>query len=363
MTDLLQAQHLLVLGMNADPLLCLAKAVAWLDPFWDEFADEDDYGEDGDTLSLALRVVRDSFPDIYVQVIERLRSGSSWAEVERLVCGEIEKLGIPLDNLEFMPYGIPMPAYGVTLEDPEFYQSHADVVPVVQAFGIDPTAHPYQVDVPECAHIAGQYIAASLENHPDEGYHNLSWLVQWLFSCSGNSTILCGIESPLSSTSWANRTITIPDYAYQVAQLLAADLEAHADIRYRRVAWLLLWLFSSTNNACLDWDDETMYSVEPLRWEPDDVAFAVEIMAEAKTILADIQSALTWLQDNPVVLVGLALNAAQLYQALAKHPQKPPQLTFHWFDPDHDILDEVLGRIKISDGKIKVTSRSSADPS
>jgi hypothetical protein len=144
--------------------------------------------------------------------------------------------------------------------------------------------------------------------------------------------------------------------------MLADDLEAHTDIRYSRVVWLLRWLFNSTNNACLDWDDETMYSVEPLSWEPDDVAFAVEIIAEAETIMADIQSALKWIQDNPVVLVGLALNAVQLCQALAKRPQQPPRLTFHWFNPDHDALDDVLDRIGISAGKIKVTSRSSADP-
>jgi hypothetical protein len=300
---------------------------------------------------------------VYAQAVEAVRRGASYLELDHLICAAITARGISVEGLEWIGFGIPMPAYGVVLDDLDCYTEHPDTIPVLACFGISPQPNPYQIDVPDCAYTAGRLIAADLQQHADARYRQIAWLLHWLFSCSGNSVILCGIESPLSSTSWANRTITIPDYAYQVAQLLAADLEAHADIRYRRVAWLLLWLFSSTNNACLDWDDETMYSVEPLRWEPDDVAFAVEIMAEAKTILADIQSALTWLQDNPVVLVGLALNAAQLYQALAKHPQKPPQLTFHWFDPDHDILDEVLGRIKISDGKIKVTSRSSADPS
>src|SRR5690606_24359538 len=145
-----------------------------------------------------------------------------------------------------------------------------------------------------------------------------------------------------------HQTITVPDHAYQVAQLLAADLEEHTDVRYRQMAWLLCWLFSRTNNSCLDWDDETMCSVEPLSWSSDDVEFAIAIIQEAETIMADIQSALNWLQNNPVVLLGLALNVAQLYQALAKRPQQPPRLTFHWFDPDHDTLDEVLHRIGIS---------------
>ena len=48
MTELLQLQELLVTGMNTDSVLCLANAVAWLDPFWDDFTDEDDdYAGDG----------------------------------------------------------------------------------------------------------------------------------------------------------------------------------------------------------------------------------------------------------------------------------------------------------------------------
>lgn len=362
MIGLLEAQQLLIAGMNADPLLCLANAVVWLDPFWDEFADEDGCDEGDDNLSLALRVVRDSFPDIYVQVIEQLRTGSPWPEIERLVCGEIEKIGIPLESLEWMGYGIPLPAYGVTLEEPEFYESHPDLVPVLEEFGIDPVTNPYCVEVPEYAQAAGQYIAEDLEDHPDEGYRQLSWLMQWLFSCSGNSVVLCGIEPPLSSDSHAHQTIIVPDHAYQAAQLLADDLEEHIDVRYRQMAWLLRWLFSCTNNPCLDWDDETMCSVEPLSWSPDDVAFAVEIIAEADTLMADIQSALHWLQNTPVVLAGLALNVVQLYQALEKRPQQPPRLTFHWPDPDHDTLDEVLHRIGISDGEIRDSARSSAVP-
>ncbi|MDK3160532.1 hypothetical protein QPK87_28830 [Kamptonema cortianum] len=256
MSSLLEAQQLLIAGMSADPVLCLANTVAWLDPFWEVFADADDYGEDGDTLSLALRVVRDSFPDIYVQVIEQLRSGSSWDEIERLVCSEIEKLGIPLDNLEFMPYGIPMPAYGVTLEDPEFYQSHEDVVPVVQVFGIDPTAHPYQVEVPECAHTAGQHIAASLEDHPDEGYRNLSWLMQWLFSCSGNSTI--------------------------------------------------------------DFDYEAMCEFQPLSWERENIDFAAAIIHEADEIIGHALGGLKFLQTHHGVLTALRDNVQRIYKAISK---------------------------------------------
>jgi hypothetical protein len=248
------------------------------------------------------------------------------------------------------------------LDDPEFYTVHPDTKLVLECFGISPEPNPYHIDVPECAYTAGRFIAADLQGHVDEHFRQIGWLLHWLFSSSGNSSVLCGIESPLSSSSHPDQPITIPDHAYQTAKLLAADLDTHADVRYRQMAWLLRWLFSCTNNPCLDWDDETMCSVEPLSWDPDDVAYAVEIIAEADTLMADIQSALHWLQNTPVVLVGLALNVFQLYQTLEQRPQHTPRLTLHWPDPDHDTLDEVLHRIGISEGEIRVTCRSSAVP-
>ncbi len=260
MTTLLQVQQLLVTGMNTDPLLCLANTVAWLDPFWDEFTDEDDYYEGEGSLSLALWVVRDSFPEIYVQVMECLRSGGSWQDIERLVCSEIEKLGIPLESLEWMGYGIPLPAYGVSLEAPEFYQSHPDVIPVLEVFGIDPAAHPYRIEVPECAHIAGHVIAEDLEGHADENYHNLSWLMQWLFSCSGNSTI--------------------------------------------------------------DFDDECMAEMSPLSWEKDNLEFAIAIVQEADEVMGYALNGLKFLQTNPTVIAALRDNVRRIYQAMSKIPKE-----------------------------------------
>ncbi|NJL55777.1 hypothetical protein HC928_11725 [bacterium] len=212
---------------------------------------------------------------------------------------------------------IPLTACGIELSAPDLYAARADLLPLVALFGIRPEPGHYNGEVPDCAYTAERIIADSLVQQTDAGLKQVGWALAWLFSCSGNTLILCGIESPLSSTSWASHTVTIPDHAYQVAQMLADDLEAHTDIRYSRVAWLLRWLFSSTNNSCLDWDDETMYSVEPLSWELDDVAFAVEIIAEAETIMADIQTALKWIQDNPVVLVGWRLT----WRSCARHWQ------------------------------------------
>ena len=260
MTQLLDIQQILVNEMNTNPGLCLANAVAWLDPFWDEFTDEDDdYGGDGG-LGLALRVVRSAFPTIYVQVIEQLREGHLWDDIDRFVCREIEKLGIPLENLEWMGYGIPLPSYGVRLEEPDFYESHADLIPILAPFGIDATSDADSVDVPECAHRVGQFIAEDLEQHPNEHYRQLSWLMQWLFSCSGNSVI--------------------------------------------------------------DLDYEAMCEFQPLSWDKDDLEFAIAIIQEADEIMPEALKGLVFLQSTPEVFVALDDNVQRIYKAISKQPKE-----------------------------------------
>ena len=275
MTELLQLQELLVTGMNTDPVLCLANAVAWLDPFWDEFIEEDDDYAGDDSLGLALRVVRNSFPTIYVQVIEQLRDGRSWDDIDRFVCREIEKLGIPLENLEWMGYGIPLPSYGVRLEELDFYESHADLIPVLAPCGIDATADDDTVDVPECAHRVGQFIAEDLQLHPDERYRQLSWLMQWLFSCSGNSVI--------------------------------------------------------------DLDYDTMCEFQPLTWDKDDLEFAIAIIQEADEIMPEALKGLAFLQSTPEVFAALAENVRRIYRAISKQPKEKlhdkPRVRCIWPSP------------------------------
>ena len=188
MNDLLQTHTLLAAGLRDDPLLCLANAVTWLDPLWQEADDEWDMSEDEDgTLAIALRVTRTAFPDVYMQAVDHLRQGASYADLDRLICGAISERGIPLDDLQWIGFGIPLPAYGVVLDDPDFYTSHPDTIPILECFGVSPEQNPYHITVPECIYTAGRLIAASLEGHDDERYRQVAWLMQWLFSCSGNS--------------------------------------------------------------------------------------------------------------------------------------------------------------------------------
>lgn len=328
MNELLQTYALLANGLRADFQLCLASAVVWLDPMWQDAEDDTHipHNEDG-VLGIALSIIRSAFPDIYVQVVEAIRRGASYADLDHLICCSITEQGIPLDHLEWIGYGVPMPAYGVDFHDADFYMTHPEVIPILACFGISPEPNPYNMTIPDCAYTAGRYIASDLEHHTDKRYQQLSWLMQWLWSASGNSSVLCGIKNTKSSETFAL------DEAYTIGRLIADDLENHSDKCYQQVSWLLKWLFSSTNNSCVDWDEDTMYFAEPLSWEPQDVAFAVEIIAEAETIMADAMSGLQWLIQTPQILLALWQNVAQVQHALAKQPKKAPNLELTWPDP------------------------------
>lgn len=75
---------------------------------WDTH-DADVY-DDSDGLGLALFIMRSALPDIYADAVERIRSGASEKALDRFICGEISRRGIPLDNLELLGYGIPLTA-------------------------------------------------------------------------------------------------------------------------------------------------------------------------------------------------------------------------------------------------------------
>src|SRR5690606_33255087 len=115
-------------SLSRDPLLLLASAVATFDPYWIAH-DEEEYEED--PLQVALRVTRDAFPDIYAQAIERLRIDSAYEDVDRFICNAITAKGIPVDDLYMIGWGIPLSAFGAGLTEPEFYQAHPDLLPVL----------------------------------------------------------------------------------------------------------------------------------------------------------------------------------------------------------------------------------------
>lgn len=269
MNDLLDTFGLLAAAMLDDPLLALANAVAWLDPLWETSEDEDVY-EEGDGVGMALCITRSAFPDIYASAVERIRSGATYSELDNLICGEISKRGIPLDNLEFLGYGIPLTACGIELSDPDLYAARPDLLPLVDLFGIRPEPGHYHVEVPNCAYTAGRIIADSLVQQDDEQLKQVGWALAWLFSCSGNTLI--------------------------------------------------------------DVDDESLAEIPPLTWDQDDLAFAIELIEETGDMLRDVTAGLTLLEDQPHLLEALSDHVKHLYKIFAKQKgnKNEPRIRLEW---------------------------------
>ena len=270
MNEILQTYNFLVGQMTNDPLLNLASAVVWLDPIWFEDDDPDDFDDEQDIIGMALRVMRKAFPDIYIDAMESIRAGATYHEIDSLICGAVSAKGIPLDNLEFVGYGIPMDACGVELECTEFYDEHLGLVPILALFGVYPEPNRYNVDVSETAYQAGRAIAISLEEHPDSRYQDLGYLMQFLWSLSGN---------------------TLVDFSY-----------------------------------------EMLCEMPPLSWDGDDVDLAIEIIEEANEIIESAEQGIKFLQSQPAVMAALKRNIKRLYRAIQKNgdPQKELRLRLKW---------------------------------
>ena len=264
MSTLIDVHRFLAAGLRDDPLLCLAQAVARFDPFWNGLSD-DEFNDDG-SLAVALDVTRDVFPDIYALAVDALHHGAEYDDLDSLICTEISARGIPLDCIETIGYGIPLPAYGTLLHDPDFYAEHPDVVPVVRLFGIEP-------------------------------------------ECDG--------------------PIDIPDHLYDAAQRIMHDLIEHPDERYQQIGWLVGWLGGTTNNSSVDLSYEALWDFEPLTWEPDNVEFALAIIQEADEIMAVTQAGLALLQSNPCIQQALQDNIQRLYRSFTRQSKSKKERKNH----------------------------------
>lgn len=243
----------LAVALTTDPLLLLASAAATFDPFWDDFEEDIDY--ETDPLTIALQVTRGAFPDLYADAIERLRAGAPYAELDRLLCGGISAKGIPLDDLEAIGWGIPLVALGIDLEDPEFYAVHSDLLPILAPFGVaTPKGESYRVEVPEGIYPVGSAIARSLHEQANPVLQQVGWLFGWLFSCTGNSLV--------------------------------------------------------------DATDEMLSELQPLAWDLEDIAFAIEMIEEADGIMRDAMAGLEILKTTPDLKAALERHIATLSREL-----------------------------------------------
>jgi hypothetical protein len=267
MNALLAAQQHLMQALHADLLYQLVLLTVTLDPLWQ--LDIDDPADcDGET-QFALLVARRAFPDVYVEAVLQQQSGVPETDLNRLICRGFSERGIPLEDIAWLGYGIPLVAGGLDLSDPELY-TNTDFAAVLSWFGVVAEAEPYHVEV-------------SAET-------------------------------------------------YRVGRILADSLRQQPQLEWQNVGWLMAWLFSHTGNTLADVDEEQLYEHEPLTWEPADIELAVAMIAECQTIIEDAHTGLHWLLAHPAAGETLKANIRYVQQVVARNPnpRQVPRVKLTW---------------------------------
>jgi hypothetical protein len=267
MNPLLTLQHGLLQALHADPLHQLALLTTMLDPLWQ--LDIDDPADCAGETQFALLVARRAFPDLYVEAVLQQQSGAAEVDLNRLICRGFSERGIPLEDIAWLGYGIPLVAGGLDLSDPELY-TNTDFAAVLSWFGIVAEAEPYHVEV-------------SAET-------------------------------------------------YRVGRSLADSLRQQPQLEWQNVGWLMAWLFSHTGNTLADVDEEQLYEHEPLTWEPADIELAVEMIAECQTIIEDAHTGLRWLLAHPAACQQVQENVRHLYTMINRQKSRryEPKAQLTW---------------------------------
>ena len=60
----------------------------------------------------------------------------------------------------------------------------------------------------------------------------------------------------------------------------------------------MAWVFSCSGNSLIDYDMDELYEMESLEWTPHDIAFAIEMIAEADRMMAEVVAGLVLLEKD-----------------------------------------------------------------
>lgn len=255
----------------------LAHLVAWLDPLQAE-EDPDAYnepyyeGSEEEFLMHAISVCRTCFPDVYAELVQKLRQECSEGEANDFICKSIDlRIGTEIDDIEWMTYGIPVPFMGVDIEQDGFWEAFPNTVVVMACFGVGP---------------------------------------------GGSEMQRCGAVQTIVSA-------------------LIAHFEAQMKQPFADLAILLKWLFSGTGNSLMDYTEEywSEGGLEWLQWTPGDVEFAAEMIEEAREMMDAAMRGLELLAD-PDFFEAFKNNIEALQNEIERRNKggKPTSVNIEWPD-------------------------------
>lgn len=214
---------------NQNPTRQLAIAQAWLDPQgalgYDEEAEQD-------PLIRAYYICRECFPDAYVQFSEQLRRRTTRDELEKFALTTLnERIYPPIDDLEYVLYGLPTFFQGIGWQELEWVETHPELLPFLEKyFRVTPED---DEAYSEAMSIAG-HIAASLFKQKVQVYQDLHDLISWCFSCSGNTCIDFSEEESgdmgFPPLLWVKEDIQLNREMHEEAEQMIAAAKAMIDL-------------------------------------------------------------------------------------------------------------------------------------
>jgi hypothetical protein len=234
MNLLAQSQAFLHMALLNDPLHQLACLTVLLDPLWIGISDADeldpneqDYYEGNDPIQQALLVTRECFPEIYVEAVSALHRGVSRHDLDSLLCKGFGEAGIPMENLELVWYGIPLPAYGSQLSEPDFYTQFPQAEAVLKCFGVDVEAG----EIPPESTDLAIMLAHRLRQMKEPICQQISWVLAWLWGVSGNSSIDMDYEylSEFEPMRWERDNIEFAKHLIAEADEIMGEAMAALD--------------------------------------------------------------------------------------------------------------------------------------
>ena len=270
LAELHAAPLLLSRLMQNSPTLALLQAVAWFDPtslhdpIGEAYIDFDYDAED--ELTAGLHVCRACFPNLYAGANALLMQGWSERDLARFICEGINaQLVTPIESLEALRYGPPLECYGV-----------------------DPTLLA-EVDDPE--HLIYR-----------------SRAVYGLFGFT--------IEADEMDGEWST--------AQLVADILHHSLKAQSASDYHDLSALLLWMFSASGNSLVDWSQEAMWEsgAEYPDWSLEDIAFVNDMTREAQVIMGAAECGMALMETDAAVRKALQRNSQIVNKYIQKREKK-----------------------------------------
>ncbi len=270
LTDLQTAPARLTALMNGDPHLALVTAIAWLDPVTltdgqlDPLSDDFNYDAEDD-LAVGLYICRACFPAVYAGAVQLQWQGANEPHIERyLLEGISAQLTVPIDNLEELRYG-----------------------PSVEFCGIDLTLlEPDEADAPPFDRLLPHFALFGLDAGRD--------------------------EPPL-----------VQQTALTTARVLIQSLTARSEVIYHDLSNLLLWMFSLSGNTAVDYTQEAFWEngFDAAEWTAADIALINDINQEARGFIGSAANALDLLDTDTTLRQAFRRNVQAISKAVRKHFQ------------------------------------------